>query len=137
MEIVKKMNVPATYIYEKILESVIFDVRHNTGETLNRLQLRNFEYIKEYSKNSRAKIKIEKLVDNECYAYKTSTARNDFFAQYEIRPVDEYSCELHYTEKMNSFGTLQKINDTFVGILMGFFKKKQFKNMLQQIENSY
>ncbi|WP_086350463.1 DUF3284 domain-containing protein [Candidatus Enterococcus clewellii] len=137
MEIVKKLNVPATYFFDKVIESILFDVNRSTGKKMKPMQLNNFEYVKEFSKNSRAKIKIEKLVENETYAYRTSTVKNEYFAQYTVKPVDENSCEVHYTEKMESFGTLQKMNDAVVGMLIGFLKKRQFKKMLQQIESSY
>ncbi|MGC6767169.1 DUF3284 domain-containing protein [Enterococcus sp. LJL128] len=137
MEIVKKMNVPASYFYGKVVESVLYDVNRSTGKRLKPMQLNNFEYVKEFSKNSRAKIKIEKLVENEEYAYKTSTVKNQYHAQYKIKAVDNNSCEVHYTEKMESFGTMQKLNDAAIGFILGFFKKRQFKKMLDQIESSY
>lgn len=137
MEVVKKLNVPASFFYGKIVDSVVFDVRNSTGKDLKPKQLNNFEYVKEFSKTSRAKITIEKLIENQCYAFKTSTTRNEYVAQYAIKPIGDKSCEVHYIEKMESFGTFQKMNDALVSIVLGFFKKRQFKKMLEMIEASY
>lgn len=137
MEIVKRLNVPATFLYEKVIDSVLFDIRKQTGKSLTKKQLNNFEYVKEFSKNSKAKIKIEKHVENQSYHFRTSTTRNDYLVQYEIKPIDDKTCELTYTEKMESFGFLQKMNDAVLGIVLGFFKKRQFKKMLDMIEQSY
>ncbi|MGO2267178.1 MAG: DUF3284 domain-containing protein, partial [Vagococcus salmoninarum] len=65
MEIIKQMNVPAAFLYDKIIDSVLFDIRKQTGKSVTKKQLNNFEYVKEYSKNSRAKIKIEKHIENQ------------------------------------------------------------------------
>uniref|UniRef100_UPI00403F801A DUF3284 domain-containing protein n=1 Tax=Candidatus Enterococcus willemsii TaxID=1857215 RepID=UPI00403F801A len=137
MEIVKRLNIPATFFFDKIINSVIYDIDSTTGRQLKVNQLTGFEYIKEYSKTSRAKIKIEKIERNKAYYFRTSTTKNDFLVKYDIIPIDENTCEVHYQEEMESFGYMQKLNDLVFGILLGFFKKKQFKRMLQMIESSY
>ncbi|MBP1043693.1 DUF3284 domain-containing protein [Vagococcus sp. BWB3-3] len=137
MQIVKKLDVPAPFLYDKIIDSVLFDIRKQTGKNVTKKQLNNFEYVKEYSKSSKAKIKIEKHIENQSYHFRTSTTRNDFLVQYEIQPIDDKSCEVIYHEEMKSFGTMQKLNDMVVGTLLGFLKKRQFKKMLEMIESSY
>lgn len=137
MEITKKLNIPAPYFYEKVIDSVLFDIRKHTGKSLTKKQLSNFEYVKSFSKNSRAKIKVEKIIDNSSYHFRTSTTKNNFTVGYEIVPIDDKSCEIHYTEKMESFGFLQKLNDAVLGTVLMYFKKRQFSKMLQMIEESY
>lgn len=137
MEIVKRLNIPATFFFDKIINSVIYDIDSTTGRQLKVNQLTNFEYVKEYSKTSRAKIKIEKIEQNKAYYFRTSTTKNDFLVKYDIIPIDDKTCEVRYQEEMESFGYMQKMNDLVFGILLGFFKKKQFKRMLQMIESSY
>lgn len=137
MEIIEKLNIPAPFFYRKIIDSVLFDIRKHTGKSLTKNQLDQFEYVKNFSKNSRAKIKVEKIVENSSYHFRTSTTKNDFKVQYDIIPIDDQSCEIRYQEKMESFGILQKLNDAVLGIILGYFKKRQFKQMLKNIEKSY
>ena len=137
MEIVKKMNIPASVFYDQVMDSVLFDIRKHTGKSLTRKQLNNFEYVKQFSKNSRARIKVEKLVENTSYHFRTSTTKNDFLVQYDIKPLDEKSCEIRYNEKMESYGFLQKMNDVVLGTILMFFKKRQFTKMLKMMEESY
>lgn len=137
MEIIKKMNIPASVFYDQVMDSVLFDIRKHTGKNLTRKQLNNFEYVKEFSKNSRARIKVEKLVENTSYHFRTSTIKNDFLVQYDIKPLDEKSCEIRYNEKMESYGFLQKMNDAVLGTILLFFKKRQFTRMLKMMEESY
>lgn len=137
MEITKQMNIPATFLYDKVVDSVLFDIRKATGKTVTRKQLKDFEYVKEFSANNRARIKIEEAIDNTLYRFRTSTTKNDFLVEYEIKPLTESTCELHYTETMKSFGFLQQLNDMLLGFMLMFFKKRRFKKMLQMIEESY
>ncbi|MFV0559097.1 MAG: DUF3284 domain-containing protein [Enterococcus sp.] len=137
MEIKQKLNIPAPYFYNKVMDSVLFDVRKATGKTLTKKQLKDFEYVKEFSKTSRARITIEDVVENQVYRFKTSTTKNEFVAQYQVQPIDEHSCEVCYTESMKSYGMIQKLNDLLLGTILGFFKRRQFKKMLTMIEETY
>ncbi|MGG5358082.1 MULTISPECIES: DUF3284 domain-containing protein [unclassified Enterococcus] len=137
MEITKKLNIPAPFFYDKIMDSVLYDVRKATGKNLTRKQLKNFEYIKEFSKNSRAKIKIEELIENQSYKFRTSTTRNEYVVHYQVLPLDDKTCEVRYEEKMESFGIIQKLNDMLLGTILMYFKRRQFKRMLGMIEETY
>lgn len=136
MEIKKTLTIPASVFYEKIIQSVLYDIRRHTDKTLNQDQLADFEYTKTFSKNSRAKIKIEKAEKDRCYSYRTLTVKNEYYACYEIQALDDHSCRIIYKETMDSFGILQKLNDTLLGALTGYFKKRQFIQMIEMIENS-
>lgn len=137
MEIVKTLNVPAAFIYNKIIDSVLFDIKKHTGDSLNKKQLANYEYVKQFSSNSRAKIKIEKHIENQSYHFRTSTTRNEFVVKYDIKPIDDMHCEVTYFEDMTSHGFMQKMNDMVIGSMIGFLKKRQFKKMLEMMESSY
>ena len=137
MEIVKKLNIPASFFYDKVMDSVLFDVRKATGKSVTRKQLKNLEYVKQFSQNNRARIKIEELIENQSYKFRTSTTKNDFVVHYQIKPIDDSSCEVYYTEQMESHGMLQKLSDMILGTLLMYFKKRRFKKMLVMIEETY
>lgn len=137
MKIEKTLNIPAEFFYSKVIDSVIFDVRQATGKDLTRKQLKNFEYVKTFSKYSRAKIKIDEVVENQTYQFKTATTKNEFVARYDIEPLSDSKCKVSYTETMESFGFMQQMNDMVLGLVMGMFKKRHFKKMLTMIEQSY
>ena len=137
MKISKELNIPATYFYNKLVESVLFDVRKSTGEGINESNLAGTEYVKQFGSKDFAKIKIETLEKNQKYAYSTSTTRNDFNATYDIKLIGETKCLVEYEEKIISHGTLQKFNDGLFQFLLGKMKKKRFIKMLQQMEESY
>ncbi|MFW7363513.1 DUF3284 domain-containing protein [Vagococcus fluvialis] len=137
MKISKELNIPATYFYNKLVESVLYDVRKNTGEGISETDLEGVEYVKQFGSKDFARVTIEKLVPNTAYAYSTSTNRNNFNASYEIKQTGEQSCLVEYEEKMISHGTLQKFNDSLFQFVLGKIKKKRFIKMLEQMEESY
>lgn len=137
MEIVKKMKVPDEFLYDTIIKSVLADIQSQTGKKVSEKQLTGFEYVKTFSKNAKATIRIEEISKNKLYQYRTISNKNDFLAAYEIHPLTERSCELRYSEKMESFGYLQNINDMLIGIIWSPLKKRRFKEMLNQIEAAY
>lgn len=137
MRIEKNLSIPATVFYDQIMDSVIFDVRKATGKTLSRKQLAGFQYVKEFSTTSRAKIEIEEIIENQVYQFKTETTKNEFVARYEVASLDEKSSKVIYTETMKSHGFMQQLNDMLLGTILGYFKRKQFKKMLSMMEEAY
>lgn len=137
MEITKKLNIPASFFYDKVMDSVLFDVRKATGKSVTRKQLKNLEYVKQFSQNNRARIKIEEVIENQSYKFRTSTTKNEFIIHCQIKPLDDSTCEVHYTEKMESYGMLQKLNDMLLGTILMYFKRRRFKKMLDMIEATY
>ena len=137
MKIEKTLNVPSPVFFDKIIDSVIFDIRKATGKTVSRKQLSGYEYVKEFSASSRAKIKIEEVIDNQVYQFRTETTKNEFVVRYELETINEKQTKVIYTETMKSFGILQQMNDMLLGTILGYFKRKQFKKMLVMMEESY
>lgn len=137
MRIEKDLSIPANVFYDQIMDSVIFDIRKATGKTLSRKQLAGFQYVKEFSTTSRAKIEIEEIIENQVYQFKTETTKNKFVARYEVTPHDGKSSKVIYTETMKSHGFMQQLNDMLLGTILGYFKRKQFKKMLSMMEEAY
>ena len=137
MKLVKTFNVPAEFFYQKMIHSILFDIRKSTGETIKEHRLKGFSYVKQFSSNAKGKITIDEIVSNETYAYTTSTVRNEFKVSYQIRAISASECEVTYSEEVVSYGFLQKANDLLFGIFLVPFKKKQLIKMLSAIEASY
>lgn len=134
MEIKREMQISAPDLYNKLIDSALHDIQRHTGKKPFRKNLKNFSYVKTYSKQTQAKVKIDEIIENKVYQFTTSTNRNKFSVRYELVPLTDQTCELIYTEKMESYGFLQSMNDAIVGGLLGFFKKRRFKKMLKMME---
>ena len=137
MEIKKIMNVPANYLFDVFTRSIQNDIYEQTGEEVSLEDFEGFEYVKTFSENSQALIRIDKFELNRAYHYSTNTDKNHIKSQYDIKELDEEKCELDYSETLTSHGFIQKINDTFVGFIWSYLKKRRFNQMLDEIEQSY
>lgn len=128
------MTISAEKCFDTITQSVLYDIKEQTGQDLTGEQLNGYEYIKTFSSNSRATIKIELFQINRSYHYRTQTNKNSFRVKYDIEPLSESTCRLHYLEEVESFGHMQKLNDALVGTLLNRFRKKRFIQMLKNME---
>lgn len=137
MEMEMKLKIPADYLFDQIMESVLYDIKDQTGHKLTKNQLEGFEFTKKFSKTQSAALKVTKIVENESYHFQTDNNRNKFDVSYDIKVIDDKRCLLSYKEVMTSKGKMQQMNDAFMSMLMSFFKKRNFKKMLKQIENKY
>lgn len=137
MKVEKTLTIPAKAFYDQVINSVIFDIRKATGKTISAKQLEGFEYVKEFSSSSRAKISIGEVVENQVYQFRTETTKNEFVVRYEIQKIDAKTSKIIYTETMKSFGIMQQLNDMVLGTILGYFKRKQFKKMLVMMEEAY
>ncbi|KRL59312.1 DUF3284 domain-containing protein [Latilactobacillus fuchuensis] len=137
MEIKQTLNIPASYFYQKVIDSVLFDIRKQTGQTMTAAQLMNYAYDKSFGNNGKATIKVTQLIKDQSYHYETSSPRGTYQASYDIFANNADSIQVIYRESAKASGKLQQANDAFMGVIMGFMRKRGFKKMLKQIEKSY
>ncbi|MHC9532013.1 DUF3284 domain-containing protein [Dellaglioa sp. L3N] len=137
MEVEMKLKIPAKYLFDQIMESVLYDIHAQTGRKLTRNQLDGFEFTKQFTKTQSAELKVTKMIENESYHFQTDSNRNKFEVGYDIKAIDDGHCLLSYKESMTSKGKMQQMNDAFMSMIMSFFKKRNFKKMIKQIESKY
>ena len=58
MRIDKIVDAPREFIFEKIIDSCLFDIEKNTGKRPKVRSLNGYEYSKSFGKNQRGSIKI-------------------------------------------------------------------------------
>ena len=92
MELIKELNVSAEYFYGRVMESVLYDIRQHTEKSMSKDQLSGFSYSKQFAPKSSGKIIITEILENQVYAFKTITSRNEFDAKYVIDAIDETHC---------------------------------------------
>jgi lysyl-tRNA synthetase class I len=138
MEIKKKVDAPAEFIYEKVVNSSQFDIRKSTGKTISTKGLQGFEYVKQFNKHQSAKIKIVEVKENELYSFSTSTTMNSFLTTYKMEPINNEKCIVTVTEKKeNHGGTIRRANDMLMEIALGWLKKRQIKTMITAMGKEY
>jgi len=137
MIITKEVQAPASFVFDKLIESSKFDIKKQTGKRLNLKQMKDFEYVKSFSKNQKARIKIIDVVENEIYSFKTSTTVTEYTTTYSIEAKDETSCVVSCKEEKVSQGFFQNLNDQVVGFVLGRAKKKQIIAIFDEMGKQY
>jgi len=137
MIITKEVSAPATFVFEKLIDSSLFDIRKQTGKKLTLKQMNGFEYVKTFSKNQKAKIKIVDVVENEKYSFSTSTTVSEYTTTYSIEPKTQDTCVVTCSEEKVSQGFFQNMNDMVVGFVLGRMKKKQIIAIFDEMGKQY
>lgn len=64
------------------------------------------------------------------------TDKNIIVSRYTISSQEKNTCEVEYEEHVESEGALQSLNDSFMGSVMMYFKKRRFASMLSNVERA-
>ncbi len=138
MKIQQKLNIPANFFYRKVVDSVLYDIRTQTGNTISEDQLEGYSYLKQFTKTTSARITVTKLIPDRAYYYTTHSNQSNFEVKYDIEKLSDKEIKVTYEENVESKGGfLRQMNDVLVGSILGFVRRRNFKKMLLQIEASY
>ncbi|GFH42295.1 hypothetical protein Hs30E_08460 [Lactococcus hodotermopsidis] len=138
MEIVKTLDVPRQFIFEKIVESGLYDVNKHTGKTPKISSLTGFEYSKSFGKNQAGRIKFDDVTEPSIYAFTTTTNKNIYKTRWELHKIDDKSTDVVISEEMTSnAGMIQKFNDIIMSLIFGRVKKRQMLAILNGISQAY
>ncbi|MCH4057177.1 DUF3284 domain-containing protein [Lapidilactobacillus gannanensis] len=137
MKIIKTLNVPSSYLYRKVIDSVLYDIRSQTKESIDEANLEGYSYVKTFSKTTAARLTVTKLIPNEAYHYETESNKSTFKVSYDMKSLPDNKTELTYEESVVSDGWMKQMNDLLVGWILGWMRRRNFKKMLTQIEESY
>ena len=139
MEIIRTLKVPHQFIFDKLLESGLYDIEKNTGKHPKVSSLTGFEYKKKFGakQNQAGKIKIDEVTEPSVYAFTTKTIRNTFTTRWELHKIDDTTTEVVISETLESHGFFQNLNDIMMQIGLGWIKKRQMKAILNNIFQAY
>lgn len=137
MKIVRTLNIPASYFYTKVIDSVLYDIKQNTGETLKPAALQGYEYKKMIGGKLYGRIKITKNVINRAYAFETEMTGGLYTVAYDIQETQDNKVQVTYEEGSKFNSIARDLNQKLMMLLMGHSRKKQLNQMLSQIEASY
>ncbi|WP_096818066.1 DUF3284 domain-containing protein [Lactococcus fujiensis] len=137
MEINKTIDVPREFVFEKIIDSGLYDIERQTGKRPKVMNMTGFSYVKTFGKNQSGTIKFDEVSGPSVYAFTTTTQRNTFHTRWELHKIDDRSTNIIITEQQESNGFFQKLNDIAVGFVLGRIKKRQVIAMIDAIEKAY
>ncbi|MCJ1978142.1 DUF3284 domain-containing protein [Pseudolactococcus paracarnosus] len=139
MKMVKTLAVPRQFIFEKILESGLYDIEKYTGKRPKTASLSGFKYKKKFSakQNQAGEIIFDEVIEPGVYAFTTKTVRNTYTTRWEMHRIDDMHTEVVISEDMISHGFFQNLNDMIMQIGLTWIKKRQMTAILNAILRDY
>jgi len=137
MKIVQTLNIPVAYFYTKVIDSVLYDIKQQTGQSMRAERLQGFEYKKEFSRGHKARVKITKNIINSSYHFETITTSGVYKVSYDMVPTEDNKTQVTYEETTEFKDRMAAMNQKLAGFLVGMKRKKNFSRMLSAIEQSY
>jgi len=137
MRLSKTVDAPASFIFDKLVESSLYDIKQQTGESIHFEALKGYTYHKTFQNKQKAEITITEVVKNETYEFITVMMLREYKTRYQLKALGENSCEIICEEKQVSHGVLQRYNDMIMEILIGWQKKKQMRYMFDGMAKVY
>jgi hypothetical protein len=137
MKLTKTLDCPASYFYTKVIDSVLYDIKQNTGETLKPAALQGYEYKKMVGGKMNARIKITKNVINRAYAFETEMTSGNYSVAYDIQETQDGKVQVTYQEGSQFNSMMRDFNQKLMMLLLGHSRKKSLIQMLEQIAASY
>ena len=137
MDIKMKLDVPAEYFFNRLVESALYDINQQTGKQLKASQLPNFAYKRKLTNGSYGRFLVTDYKSGGVYAYSMHTGRNDYSVSYNVEDIGDHKAQLHYTEKVAGATTAVNANNRLTSTMLGWFRKRRFKKMAAEIAKDY
>lgn len=137
MIIQKTVDAPAGYIYQTIIDSVIYDIKRTTGKTVTAAQLNHYEYAKKMGRGNYGRVKITQLEKNRAYAFTTTAGRATYSVSYQLQETEDNQTAITYEETSDQGGTMAQLNQSLMTFLMGRGRKKRVRAMFDQMAKQY
>ncbi|WP_225046937.1 DUF3284 domain-containing protein [Lacticaseibacillus kribbianus] len=137
MELERTVNAPASYIYQTIIDSVLYDIKQETGNSIAPGALTGYEYQKKMGKNGHGRVKITKADKNRAYAFQTRIGRGTYYVEYALQETQDDQTKVTYTENTLYDDKSRELNQMLMMMLLGRRRKRRIKYMLDTMASQY
>ncbi|MFD1429471.1 MULTISPECIES: DUF3284 domain-containing protein [Lacticaseibacillus] len=137
MVIETDVDVPVAFFYQRVIASVLYDIKQATGQDVPASKLQGYSYGKSFGKNKSGRIVITKNILNKGYAFETRTASGTYSVDYDIQETQAGTTHVVYNETSEFNSASQNANQGIMAFVFGRRRKRQFKLMMDQIAASY
>ena len=137
IEVVRTLNVSANDFFDKIAESVAYDISAETGKNIKPSQIhKGYTYTKKLSskmgREGNAKVTITEFEAPVVYTAKFSTRQGDNFISYKINKLEDDLIEVTYSEGYEAPSISKRAN---FKIMSFFYKRGSIKKINRLLSN--
>lgn len=137
MEVSTTLNVSAEYLFSRLVDTVVYDARKETGRSVSVDELENMSYRTHVDKQTRARILITKLVRNRSYHYRVETAQTVFSAGYDLVELAADKVRVTYTESLLQKDPVLRFKARAAERCLGWLRRHNFIRILKNFEVGY
>lgn len=137
MKVTKELKVSNLEFYEALYYSLKSEIELTLGKEIPKLY-QGYKFEKElvtYAKSKRkVQVEIDTLIPNEKYVGKFKNNNDTNTVEFQIKAINENSCEVTYEEKFDSEKNAREMNFSLVTFFITPFNKRKAKKKLKAIE---
>ncbi|KRN87133.1 DUF3284 domain-containing protein [Ligilactobacillus acidipiscis] len=132
-----KLNVSAQYIFERLVDSRIYDIFEATGRFMAADELAGFAYSSVNDEGESCQIQITKLISAASYHFQVETKDEIVSKAYDLKKLAADQVEVSYTQKVKAKNLLVALKNKTNSILFDWLLANNFKKILKQLEIGY
>lgn len=100
MKVSTTLNVSAEYLFSRLVDNAVYDIKQETGKSISADELEGVSYKTHVDKRTPAKLLITKIVKNRSYHYKLESKDEVLNAAYELVELAKDKVCVTYSESL-------------------------------------
>lgn len=132
-----KLNVSAEYIFERLIDSRIYDIFEATGEWVTEDDLTNFSYVSEDDAGQNCRIVLNKVSFAQSYHYQIETKNELISKACDLKTLAADKVEVTFSQRVKAKSLLHGLRNKITNLFLGWLQASNFRKVLKQIEVGY
>ena len=132
MKVSTTLNVSAEYLFSRLVDNAVYDIKQETGKSISADELEGVSY-----KRTPARLLITKIVKNRSYHYKLESKDEVLNAAYELVELAKDKVCVTYSESLLEKNPLAKFRLKVATKCLGWLRRYNFVKLLKNFEVGY
>lgn len=137
MEISMNLNVSAEYLFQRLLDTLLYDIKQETGRELIVAELSDLSYATKLDHQTKAQLKVIKLIPDRSYHLQIETDHYVKKEAYELTPLAKDQVKVDYREESLVKKQTSKLQIKIFSPLAEWIRRHNFMKLLKEIEVGY
>ena len=130
MKVSTTLNVSAEYLFSRLVDNAVYDIKQETGKSISADELEGVSYKTHVDKRTPARLLITKIVKNRSYHYKLESKDEVLNAAYELVELAKDKVCVTYSESLLEKNPLAKFRLKVATKCLGWLRRYNFVNPL-------
>ena len=137
MKVSTTLNVSAEYLFSRLVDNAVHDIKQETGKSISADELEGVSYKTHVDKRTPARLLITKIVKNRSYHYKLESKDEVLNAAYELVELAKDKVCVTYSESLLEKNPLAKFRLKVATKCLGWLRRYNFVKLLKNFEVGY